>query len=148
MDEIDNDGAQKPHQNVKNEGKDESSNSIGHEDYHPILIGEWNLPRVSLGIRILILISIGEKTIPDSHWFMKDEGPLIGGKDFQLPLDKVNNLKEGSWRRTEREKSILCFVEGKEEKESMEKRLILMWEKLLFMKRKICANKSMEGSCV
>jgi hypothetical protein len=30
---------------------------------HPILIREWNLLRVSLGIRILILISIGEKTI-------------------------------------------------------------------------------------
>jgi hypothetical protein len=39
-------------------------------------------------------------------------------------------------------------VEGKEEKESMEKILVLMREKVLFMKRKICANKSMEGSCV
>jgi hypothetical protein len=48
MDEIDNDGAQEPHQDVQDGGKDESSNSIGHEDYHPILIGEWNLLRVSL----------------------------------------------------------------------------------------------------
>jgi hypothetical protein len=39
-------------------------------------------------------------------------------------------------------------VEGKEEKESMEKILVLMWEKGVFMKRKICAHKSMEGSYV
>jgi hypothetical protein len=39
-------------------------------------------------------------------------------------------------------------VEGREEKENMEKILVLMWERVLFMKRKICANKSMEGNCV
>jgi hypothetical protein len=36
MDEIDNDGSQKPQQDVKDREKDESSNSIDHEDYHPI----------------------------------------------------------------------------------------------------------------
>jgi hypothetical protein len=40
-------------------------------------------------------------------------GPLIGRKDFQLQLDKENNLKEGSWRRTKGERDILCFVERK-----------------------------------
>jgi hypothetical protein len=45
MDRNDNDEAQEPHQDVQDRGKDESSNSIGHQDYHPILIGEWNLPR-------------------------------------------------------------------------------------------------------
>ncbi len=40
-------------------------------------------------------------------------GPLIGKKDFQLPLDKENNLKEGSWRCTKEKRDILCFVEGK-----------------------------------
>jgi hypothetical protein len=40
-------------------------------------------------------------------------GPLIGRKDFQLPLDKENNLKEGSWKRTKGKRDILCFVEGK-----------------------------------
>jgi hypothetical protein len=39
-------------------------------------------------------------------------GPLIGRKNFQLPLDKENNFKEGSWRRTKGERDILCFVEG------------------------------------
>jgi len=36
MDEINNDGVQKPHQYVQDRENDESSNSIGHEDYHPI----------------------------------------------------------------------------------------------------------------
>jgi hypothetical protein len=36
MDEIDNDGAQEPHQDVQDREKDEAFNSIGHEDYHPI----------------------------------------------------------------------------------------------------------------
>jgi hypothetical protein len=49
MDRSDNDGAQEPHQDVKDRGKDESSNSIGHEDYHLILIGEWNFPRFFIG---------------------------------------------------------------------------------------------------
>jgi hypothetical protein len=31
-----NDWTQKPHQDVKNREKDESSNSSDHEDYHPI----------------------------------------------------------------------------------------------------------------
>jgi hypothetical protein len=33
MDKIDNDEAQEPHQDVQDKEKDESSNSIGHEDY-------------------------------------------------------------------------------------------------------------------
>jgi hypothetical protein len=36
MDEIDDDQAQKPHQNAQDREKDEPSNSIGHEDYHLI----------------------------------------------------------------------------------------------------------------
>jgi hypothetical protein len=36
MEEIDHDGVQRPHQVVQDREKDESSNSIGHEDYHPI----------------------------------------------------------------------------------------------------------------
>jgi hypothetical protein len=38
MDKIDNDGAQEPHQDVQDMEKDEPSNSVGHEDYHPILL--------------------------------------------------------------------------------------------------------------
>jgi hypothetical protein len=40
-------------------------------------------------------------------------GPLIGRRDFLLPLDKENNIKEGSWRHTKEERDILCFVKGK-----------------------------------
>jgi hypothetical protein len=35
MNKIDNDEAQEPHQDVQDKEKDESSNSISHEDYHP-----------------------------------------------------------------------------------------------------------------
>jgi hypothetical protein len=64
--EIDNDQARKPHQNVQGKEKDESSNSIGHEDYPPILIGGWNLLSVSLGTRIFILNFIGRS---NHFWF-------------------------------------------------------------------------------
>jgi hypothetical protein len=40
MDKIDNDWIQKPYQDVQDEKKDEFSNSIGHEDYHPFLFGD------------------------------------------------------------------------------------------------------------
>jgi hypothetical protein len=33
---MDKDRAQKPHQDIQDKEKDESSNSIGHEDYHLI----------------------------------------------------------------------------------------------------------------
>jgi hypothetical protein len=36
MEEIDHDEAQGLHQNVQDREKDESSNSVGHEDYHLI----------------------------------------------------------------------------------------------------------------
>ncbi len=36
MDKIDNDRAQEPHQDVQDRENVEPSNSIGHEDYHPI----------------------------------------------------------------------------------------------------------------
>jgi hypothetical protein len=58
MDIIDNDWTQKPHQNIKGKEKDESSNSIGHEDYHFIFIGGWKPLIFSLGTKIHILNSI------------------------------------------------------------------------------------------
>jgi hypothetical protein len=47
------------------------------------LIGEWKFFCVSLGIRILIQNSIGEKIILDSHWFMKDEEAIDWREGFQ-----------------------------------------------------------------
>jgi hypothetical protein len=75
---------------------------------------------------------------------MKDEGPLIGGKDFQL----TNKFKEGSWRGAKGEGEYLVFWgKAKEKNGSVRKRLVFKYGKVLFMK-KMCANKSMEGSCV
>jgi hypothetical protein len=73
---------------------------------------------------------------------------LIGGKDFHLPFDKVNNLKEGSWRHTEEREEYFVFCGRRGEKESMEKRLILMWEKLLFIKKKMCKQEHGRKLCV
>jgi hypothetical protein len=76
-------------------------------------------------------------------------GPLIGKKDFQLPLDKENNLKEGSWRRTKGEGDILCFVEGKKRERKYGKEISSYVGKgVIHEKKKKCAYKSMEGSCV
>ncbi len=36
MDGMDQDYVQKPHQDIQDKERDQSSNSIGHEDYHPI----------------------------------------------------------------------------------------------------------------
>jgi hypothetical protein len=40
-----------PHQNIQGREKDESFNSIGHEDYYPILIKGQKPFNVSLGRR-------------------------------------------------------------------------------------------------
>jgi hypothetical protein len=62
-------------------------------------------------------------------------------------LDKENKLKEGSWKLT-KERGISCVLgKEKEENECVRKILVLMCEKVLFMEN-MCANKSMEGSCV
>jgi hypothetical protein len=75
-------------------------------------------------------------------------GPLIGGKDFQLPLDKEASSRRGSWRGTKGEEEYLVFWgKAKEKNGVVKKRLVLKYGKVLFME-KICVNKSMEGSCV
>jgi hypothetical protein len=51
---------------------------------------------VSLGIKILILNSIGGQTIFNSHWLLKDEGIMDWSEGFPQPLmDKENKFKEG-----------------------------------------------------
>jgi hypothetical protein len=61
------------------------------------LIRGWNLLRVSLGIKILILKSIGRQITFNSHWLFKDEEAMDWREGFpQLPLDKENKLKERS----------------------------------------------------
>jgi hypothetical protein len=74
------------------------------------LIGEWNLPRVSLAIKIFILISIGKKIILDFHWFMKDEGAI----DWKERFSNFHWIRRTSSRKglkgvPRRDRSILCF---------------------------------------
>jgi len=58
-------------------------------------LDEWNVLNLSLGIRILILTSIGGQIILNSHWFLKDEEAMDWRERFpQLSLDKENKLKE------------------------------------------------------
>jgi hypothetical protein len=72
----------------------------------------------------------------------------LEGRIFKLPWDKENKLKEGLKGVLRRERNILFFGgKKKEEKRNVKERLVLMCGKVLFMK-KMCANKSMEGSCV
>jgi hypothetical protein len=40
---------------------------------------------------------------------MKDKGPLIGGKDFELPLDKEASSRRGLGRVPRGKRNILCF---------------------------------------
>jgi hypothetical protein len=49
----------------------------------------------SLGIRILILISIGEKIILDSHWFMKDEGAIDWEEGFSTSIGQGEQSQRG-----------------------------------------------------
>ncbi len=112
------------------------------------MIGEWNLPHVSLGIKILILNSIGGKIILDFHWFMKDEETIDwreGFLNFHWTRRTSSRRGHGSLRKGEG--NILRFEKEKEENECVRKKLILMCGKVLFM-GKMCANKSMERSCV
>jgi hypothetical protein len=62
------------------------------------LIIKWNLFNVSLRTKILILNFIGGQIIVNFHWFIKDERAIDWRERFpQIPLDKENKLKEGSW---------------------------------------------------
>jgi hypothetical protein len=75
------------------------------------------------------------------------KGPLIGGKDFPTSIGQGSKFKEGSWRGTNEGKEYLVFWGKEKEKNGIvRKRLVFKYGKVLFMK-KMCANKSMEGSC-
>jgi hypothetical protein len=78
---------------------------------------------------------------------MKDEGAIDWWEEFPISIRQGSKLKEGSWRGTKGERSILFFGESKRENGGVRKRLVLKYGKVLFME-KMCANKSMEGSCV
>ncbi len=77
-----------------------------------IILFDWRM-EPSLYLRILILNSIGKKIILGFHWFMKDEGAI----DWREGFPNFHWARRTSSRRDHggllRERSILCFGEGK-----------------------------------
>jgi hypothetical protein len=61
-------------------------------------------------------------------------GPLIRKKDLQLPLARRTISRRGLGGVLREREIFYVLWKEKEEKENMEKRLVLMW--VLFMKRK------------
>jgi hypothetical protein len=78
---------------------------------------------------------------------MKDEGAIDWWQEFPTSIGQGSKLKEGSWRGTKEDRSIFFFGENKGENGGVRKKLVLKYGKVLFME-KMCANKSMEESCV
>jgi hypothetical protein len=79
---------------------------------------------------------------------MKDEGAIDWWEGFSNFHWTRKQVQGGVLEGSKKKRNILCF-EGKNKREngSVRKRLVLKYGKMLFMK-KMCANKSMEGSCV
>jgi hypothetical protein len=78
---------------------------------------------------------------------MKDEGAIDWREGFPTSIGQGSKFKEGSWRGTkEGEKYLVFWGKEKENNGSVRNILVLKYGKVLFMK-KMCANKSMEGSC-
>jgi hypothetical protein len=69
---------------------------------------------VSLGIKILILNSIGEKIIFDSHWFMKDEEAINWKEGFpNFHWTRRTSSRRGHERLTKRGVVSCVFFLGK-----------------------------------
>jgi hypothetical protein len=66
--------------------------------------------------------------------------PLIGEKDFKTSIGQGEQAQ--GWVMGCLPRRILCvFGEKKKEDECVREKLILMCEKMLFMKKTLCANK-------
>ncbi len=99
-----------------------------------------------MGPRIHILKSIGTQIIFNSHWLLKDENAIDKRGRFQsFHGTRGTSSKKGHGRLTKCVDGV-CFLRSrghrnkKEVNECVREELILMCEKMLFM-RKICANK-------
>ncbi len=107
-----------------------------------VILFDWRMEFfcVSLGPRILILKSIGGQIILNFHWLLKDEEAIdwMGGFwSFHWTRGTSSRKCHGDLSR---ERGISCVGgRGKEEKECVKKRLILMCGKVLFMKN-VCAR--------
>jgi hypothetical protein len=114
------------------------------------LIGEWNLFSVSLGIRIFILNSIGDKIILDSHWFMKDEEAIDWKEGFlNFHWTRRKSSRRGHGRFTKRRVVYCVFFPGKKEENECEKEKISSYVgKNVVHGKNVCKKKSTKGSCV
>jgi hypothetical protein len=89
-----------------------------------------------LGIRILILNSIGEKIILDSHWFMKDEEAIDWREGFQyFHWTRGTSSRRGQGGLPRRRSLCGFFWRTKEENECGREELIFMCKKVLFMEK-------------
>ncbi len=70
------------------------------------------------------------------------------GKISKLPLDKESKFKEGLGGVPRKERSILCFRKEGGREWKCEKEISFYVWKGVVPKKMMCANKSMEGSCV
>jgi hypothetical protein len=113
------------------------------------LIGEWNLLSVSLGIRIIILNSIGEKIILDFHWFMKDEEAIDWREGFQyFHWTRGTSLRRGQ-RGLPRKRNVCAFFGTRRRRMSVREKNLFSCVKKCYSWEKHCVQtKSMEGSCV
>jgi hypothetical protein len=68
----------------------------------------------------------------------------LEGRISKLPLDKENKLKEGSWEAYQKKEWTLCvfFWGKKEDNEYVRGELILMCERMLFIKKKVCKQRA------
>jgi hypothetical protein len=74
-------------------------------------------------------------------------GPLIGGKNFQLPLDKEASSRRGLGG-VPKERGVSCFFrESKGENGGVRKRLIFKYGKVLFMEKGVQTRAWKEVVC-
>jgi hypothetical protein len=81
---------------------------------------------------------------------MKDEGAIDWEEGFPTSIGQGEQSQGGVLEAYQEREGYLVFSwKEKEEKESMEKILVLMWEKVLFMKRKnMCKQEHGRKLCV
>jgi len=97
---------------------------------------------VSLGPKIFILKSIGGQIIITPRWLLKDEEAINwrgGFRNFHWTRGTSSKKGHGGLPR---ERRVSCVGgRGKEEKECVRKRLVIMCGKVLFMKKMCARNK-------
>jgi hypothetical protein len=79
---------------------------------------------------------------------MKDEGAIDWKEGFPTSIGQGKQAQGGVLEGYQKkEEDLVLWGKAKEKNGSVRRRLVLMCGKVLFMKN-MCANKSMEGSCV